>query len=128
MFGFVPGHGTLNIAPWLTHTRPALIVYEHGSVGSVVQNPLHSAEAHPAPPGQSWLTEHGIPLLAPPAHCFDVGHPVMSLIVPIWIVDRNSPDPMPPEPERRVRVGLLHSPRCTGVALQADPHVPPEPH
>lgn len=59
-----------------------------------------------------------------------------SVIVPIWIVDRNRPEPMPPAPEKRVIVGLLQMPpgtpltvrRCPGVALHAEPHFPPDPH
>jgi hypothetical protein len=96
-------------------------------VVAIEQNPLQIADAHCPPPGQSCATAQSLPLLVPPAHFFAIEHAPSSSIVPIWIVDRNNPDPIPPAPENRVRVGLLHNPMCSGVAVHAVPHSPPEP-
>jgi len=135
--GFVPGHGTLNIAPgWQIPPGGQSPFSRHAVVGELLQNPLQIAEAHCPPPAQSWSTEQTAPLFDPPAHFFATMHVPPSLIVPIWIVDRNSPDPMPPAPEKRVIVGLLQMPpgtpptvkKCPGVALHAVPHFPPDPH
>jgi hypothetical protein len=90
------------------------------------QNPWQIAEAQ-VPPGQSWFTAQEPPLLLPPAHCSAVWHEPPSLIVPIRIVDRKTPEPIPPLPEKRVRVGLLHKPMWEGVEVQTVPHLPPEP-
>jgi hypothetical protein len=90
------------------------------------QNPWQIDAAHAAP-AQSSLTWQASPSFAPPAHRFSAAQDPPSLIVPTWSVDRINPAPIPPAPEKRILVGLLHKPACAGVVEQTEPHLPPAP-